>query len=184
MQPSPQKKMILPGLRPCGINRRDRLCWYRQAGSVGCDAPRQGCVLRSCESRQVCSGCPTCPTCPTRPPRPTRQLARLDAPRQGCSVLSPDVEGRKPRRRPRDSSVGKFPSTPPGRRTDCLTGKCDTLSGSYLFMMVNRFPGSSALRASTTGLKAGDPSGAPPLRDRTAPLRGCSFHRHRSSAKR
>ena len=92
-----------------------------------------------------------------------------EAPRQGCSVFSPGVEeGRKPRRRPRDSSVGKFPSTPPGRRTDCLTGKCDTLSGSYLFMMVNRFPGSSALRASTTGLKAGDPSGAPPLRDRQA----------------
>ena len=84
-------------------------------------------------------------------------------------MFSPGVEeGRKPRRRPRDSSVGKFPSTPPGRRTDCLTGKCDTLSGSYLFMMIDRSPGSSALRASTTGLNAGDPSAAPPLRDRQA----------------
>ena len=167
MPTSPQKKMIPPGLRPCGINRRDRLCWYRQAGSVDCDAPRQGCVLRSCESRQVCSGCPTRPTRPTRQ-RTLRDRAG-DAPRQGCSVFSPGVEeGRKPRRRPRDSSVGKFPSTPPGRRTDCLTGKCDTLSGSYLFMMIDRSPGSSALRASTTGLNAGDPSGALTLRDRHA----------------
>ena len=103
--------MILPGLRPCGINRRDRLCWYRQAGSVGCDAPRQGCVLRSCESRQVCSGCPTCPTRPTIQPAPG-----CVAPRQGCVFRSPGVGGATPRRprvydgppsisRPRQGSV-------------------------------------------------------------------------------
>ena len=106
------------------------------------------------------------------PGRGARFLARVS--RRG---VSPDEDpGIAPR--------GEIPTTPIGRRTDCLTGKCDTLSGSYLFMMVNRFPGSSALRASTTGLKAGDPSGAPPLRDRTAPLLGCPLHRHRSSAKR
>lgn len=32
--------------------------------------------------------------------------------------------------------------------------------------MRRRFPGSSALRASTPGLKSDDPSGASPLRDR------------------
>ena len=37
-------------------------------------------------------------------------------------------------------------------------------------MMIYRFPGSSALRASTPGLKDDDPSGAPPLRDRQAAL--------------
>ena len=38
--------------------------------------------------------------------------------------------------------------------------------------MIYRFPGSSALRASTPGLKDDDPSGATPLRDRVAPLVG------------
>ena len=52
-------------------------------------------------------------------------------------------------------------------------------------MMIYRFPGSSALRASTPGLKDDDPSGATPLRDRQAgsslsesgseaPRQGCS----------
>ena len=51
--------------------------------------------------------------------------------------------------------------------------------------MIYRFPGSSALRASTPGLKDDDPSGATPLRDRQAgsslsesgseaPRQGCS----------
>ena len=35
-----------------------------------------------------------------------------------------------------------------------------------------RFPGSSALRASTPGLKSDDPSGASPLRDRHAVAAG------------
>ena len=81
------------------------LCWIasREIGR-GCDTP---CGYRYAESRQVCSGRPTCP------PRPTRQRARLDAPRQGCSVFSPGVEeGRKPRRRPRDGSVGRNPLDP------------------------------------------------------------------------
>ena len=41
-----------------------------------------------------------------------------EAPRQGCTVFRPGVEeGCKPRRRPRDSSVGKILTTPPGCRT-------------------------------------------------------------------
>ena len=59
-----------------------------------------------------------------------------------------------------------------------LLGECDTLAGSYLYMMINRFPESSALRASTSGLKSGDPSGASPLRDRQSvwhPDRGAFF---------
>ena len=38
--------------------------------------------------------------------------------------------------------------------------------------MHRRFPGSSALRASTPGLKSDDPSGASPLRDRQAVAAG------------
>ena len=54
------------------------------------------------------------------------------APRQGCPLFSPDVEGRSPE----DSGLrwGSIPATPLGCRTDCLTGKCDTLSGSYFFL--------------------------------------------------
>ena len=91
------------------------------------------------------------------PGRGARCLAQVS--RRGAS---PDEDPGIDRRR-------KFPSTPPGVALSSLPGECDTLAGSYLFMMINRFPGSSALRASTPGLKAGDPSGAPPLRDRTAP---------------
>ena len=43
-------------------------------------------------------------------------------------------------------------------------------AGVVFIMMIYRFPGSSALRASTPGLKDDDPSGAPPLRDRQAAL--------------
>ena len=42
---------------------------------------------------------------------------------------------------------------------------CDPLAGSYIFTRVF-FPGASALRASTPGLKSDDPSRASPLRDR------------------
>ena len=96
------------------------------------------------------------------------------APRQGCTVFSPGVEeGHKPRRRPRDSSAGRNPHDPARvSHLPSLPGECDTLSGSYLIMMINRFPGSSALRASTPGLKSGDPSGASPLRDRQAVAAG------------
>ncbi len=54
------------------------------------------------------------------------------APRQGCPFFSPDVEGRSPE----DSGLrwGSSPATPLGCRTDCLTGKCDTLAGSYFFL--------------------------------------------------
>ena len=54
------------------------------------------------------------------------------APRQGCPLFSPDVEGRSPE----DSGLrwGSSPATPLGCRTDCLTGKCDTLAGSYFFL--------------------------------------------------
>ena len=67
----------------------------------------------------------------------------------------------------RGPGIASNPSTPPGCRTDCLTGKCDTLAGSEIFPRWS-FPGSSALRASTPGLKSDDPSGASPLRDRQA----------------
>ena len=54
------------------------------------------------------------------------------APRQGCPLFSPDVEGRSPE----DSGLrwGSSPATPLGCRTDCLTGKCDTLAGAYFFL--------------------------------------------------
>ncbi len=89
-----------------------------------------------------------------------------DAPRQGCSVFRPGVEeGRMPRRRPRDSSVGKKTPRPrQGVALSSLPGECDTLRGRISFLK-SSFPGSSALRALTPGLKAGDPSGASPLRD-------------------
>ena len=67
----------------------------------------------------------------------------------------------------RGPGIASNPSTPPGCRTDCLIGKCDTLAGSEIFPRWS-FPGSSALRASTPGLKSDDPSGASPLRDRQA----------------
>ena len=92
-----------------------------------------------------------------------------EAPRQGCSVFSPGVkEGRKPRRRPRDSSVEKSPTTPPGCRTIKLARGVRHPDGVVYIRHIAGNPGSSALRASTPGLKADDPSGAPPLRDRQA----------------
>ena len=61
-----------------------------------------------------------------------------EAPRQGCPFFSPDVEGRSPE----DSGLrwGSIPATPLGCRTDCLTGKCDTLAGSCMLKSVF-FPG-------------------------------------------
>ena len=57
---------------------------------------------------------------------------------EGCPFFSPDVEGRSPE----DSGLrwGSIPATPLGCRTDCLTGKCDTLAGSYILKSVF-FPG-------------------------------------------
>ncbi len=122
------------------------------------------------------------PTRPTRPTCPTTQRVRRGGTPEGYSVFSPGVEeGRKPRRRPRDRSAWRNPPpTPPGCRTYQLGNQCDTLSGSYT-LYAPSYPGSSALRASTPGLKAGDPSGASPLRDRQAgaspvgdaPRQGC-----------
>ena len=50
------------------------------------------------------------------------------------SINSPAVEGRDPE----DSGLrwGSIPATPLGCRTDCLTGECDTLSGSCILMSV------------------------------------------------
>ena len=67
-----------------------------------------------------------------RPVRPVRLGS--EAPRQGCPFFSPDVEGRSPE----DSGLrwGSIPATPLGCRTDCLTGECDTLAGSYILKWV------------------------------------------------
>ena len=48
-------------------------------------------------------------------------------PLRGCPLHSPE-----------DPWIGhrKQSSTPPGRRTDCLTGMCDTLAGSYISLGV------------------------------------------------
>ena len=46
-----------------------------------------------------------------------------------------------------------------------MTGMCDTLRGR-ISLPGSSFSGSSALRASTAGLKSDDPSEASPLRDR------------------
>ena len=56
----------------------------------------------------------------------------------------------------RGPGIASNPSTPPGCRTDCLIGKCDTLAGSRDCL---RCPvhGSSGLRPSTTWLKSGHP---------------------------
>ena len=58
----------------------------------------------------------------------------------------------------------KKPRPRQGVALSSLPGECDTLRGRISFLK-SSFPGSSALRALTPGLKAGDPSGASPLRD-------------------
>ena len=52
-----------------------------------------------------------------------------------------------------------------------MTGMCDTLRGR-ISLPGSSFSGSSALRASTAGLKSDDPSEASPLRDRQAGTSG------------
>ena len=72
-----------------------------------------------------------------------------EAPRQGCSVFSPSVEaGRKPRRRPRDRSVGNNPLDP-----------------ARVSHYQAYHPGSA-----TAGRKDDVPYRAPPLRDVQAGL--------------
>ena len=90
-------------------------------------------------------------------------------PDRGARFLAPWSRGVAPTTR--GSGIACDPATPLGCRTHCLTGKCDTLTGSYIFHGI-LFPGSSALRASTPGLKSDDPSGALPLRDRQAVAAG------------
>ena len=90
-------------------------------------------------------------------------------PDRGARFLAPWSRGVAPTTR--GSGIACDPATPLGCRTHCLTGKCDTLTGSYIFHGI-LFPGSSALRASTPGLKSDDPSGASPLRDRQAGTSG------------
>ena len=97
--------------------------------------------------------------CGLHPGRGARFLAR--ASRRG---VSPDEDPGIARR-------GEIPTTPIGCRTCQPGNQCDTLTGSYT-LYASRFPGSSALRASTPGLKSGDPSGASPLRDRQAVAAG------------
>ena len=92
------------------------------------------------------------------------------APRQGCSAFSPGVEeGRRPDEDPGIDHRRKIPPDPARallviESTRRERHPCGVVS----IMMINHSPGSSALRASTPGLKDDDPSGAPPLRDRTA----------------
>ena len=62
----------------------------------------------------------------------------------------------------------KSPTTPPGCRTIKLARGVRHPDGVVYIRHIAGNPGSSALRASTPGLKADDPSGAPPLRDRQA----------------
>ena len=112
---------------------------------------------------------------PLDPGRGARCLARWS--RRGAS---PDED-------PGIDQRGKIPSTPPGCRTKEIRLSGRHPAGVVFIMKIYRFPGSSALRASTPGLKDDDPSGATPLRDRRsgsvgsmAPRQGCTLHRHRS----
>ena len=70
-----------------------------------------------------------------------------------------------PRRSPRDSSVKKTHAPVRVSHYQPCPGSATPWRGRISFLR-SSFPGSSALRASTPGLKAGDPSGASPLRDR------------------
>ena len=114
------------------------------------------------------------------PDRGARRLARMS---RGAAPKTPGYQ--------------RVPLTPrPRHGVALIAGMCDTLAGSISFP-ASSFPGSSALRASTPGLKSDDPSGASPLRDRQArgaplrpvrreaagghPGRGASSVRHRQA---
>ena len=105
-----------------------------------------------------------------------------------CVLRSPGVGGAKPRR-PRESIALFNSSTPPGvARNNDRQRERHPIGVVYIRRIAGN-PGSSALRASTAGLKSDDPSGVSPLRDRqagvsgditgvtggVAPLRGASF---------
>ena len=89
------------------------------------------------------------------PGRGARFLARVS--RRGAS---PDEDPGIARR-------GEIPTTPTGCRTYRSAISATPWRGRIPYMR-HRFPGTSALRASTPGLKADDPYGATPLRDRQA----------------
>ena len=84
-----------------------------------------------------------------------------DAPRQGCVFHSPGVGGAKPRR-PREI-IALNPSTPPGvaRNSDRERERHPIGVASISEVILN--PGSSALRASTPGLRTTDPYRGPRL---------------------
>ena len=68
----------------------------------------------------------------------------------------------------RGSAIVCYPTTPLGCRTGCLTPRLVRHPGGVENLSRLPLPRSSALRASTRGLKNDDPYGAPPLRDRQA----------------
>ena len=75
-----------------------------------------------------------------------------EAPRRGAFFIARVSEGRSPDD-PGDGAGFLSPLDPARGRSSWMVARgSDTLSGSCLFMMINRFPGSSALRASTPGL--------------------------------
>ena len=70
---------------------------------------------------------PRCLICQTA--TSTEDLPNHVAPRQGCPLRSHRSRGAAPKTR--GSAITSDPTTPPGCRTDCLTGKCDTMAGSF-----------------------------------------------------
>ena len=77
-----------------------------------------------------------------------------------------------PRRRPRDRSAGKNPRDPARVSHWQAATQAVRHPSGVVYLSGSSFPGSSALRASTPGLKSDDPSGASPLRDRQAVAAG------------
>ena len=84
-------------------------------------------------------------------------------------MFSPSVEeGRKPRRRPRGRSVGKNPLDPARGRTIKPTRGVRHPGGVVYLLCIFVSRGRRSYASPTPGLKDDDPSGATPLRDRTA----------------
>ena len=88
------------------------------------------------------------------------------APLVGARFLATWSRGVAPKTR--GSAIVCYPTTPLGCRTGCLTPRLVRHPGGVENLSRLPLPRSSALRASTRGLKNDDPYGAPPLRDRQA----------------
>ena len=96
---------------------------------------------------------------------PTEGLSAEWHPGRGARFLARVSEGRSPD----DPGLRRvsIPATPPGCRTDGLTGKCDALAGSYIFKSAF-LPGVIGTSCLDRRAKNDDPSGAVPLRDQQA----------------